>query len=118
MANPEPTLVDDLKSLRIEREKPARELPRWLAPAVAAAALAVLVLLAWKVLAPQLLMPEVETTTVALVSPPAGAARGTRRPPAPARPSPRGRLRSTPSAWPRFNSSTKTPNAPSARQII
>ena len=69
MANQGPTLVDDLKSLRIEREKPARAIPRWLAPAVAAAALAALALLAWKVLAPQLLMPEVETTTVALVGP-------------------------------------------------
>jgi len=69
MANQGPTLVDDLKSLRIEREKPARAIPRWLAPAVAAAALAALALLAWKELAPQLLAPEVETTTVALVSP-------------------------------------------------
>jgi len=68
MANQGPTLVDDLKSLRIEREKPARAIPRWLAPAVAAAALAALALLAWKELAPQL-MPEVETTTVALVGP-------------------------------------------------
>src|SRR5467141_3817286 len=68
MANPEPTLVDDLKSLRIEREKPAHARPRWLVPVVAAAALAAL-LLGWKVLAPRLLMPEVETTTVTLVSP-------------------------------------------------
>ena len=46
-------MVDDLKSLRIEREKPARAIPRWLAPAVAAAALAALALLAWKELAPR-----------------------------------------------------------------
>jgi HlyD family secretion protein len=64
-----PSLADELKSLRIEREERRPSLPPWV-PAAAAIAVAALVLLVgWKVLAPRVFVPEVETTAVALVSP-------------------------------------------------
>ena len=67
-----PSLADELKSLRIERA-PSRSLPSWAAPAIAVAVLAALVVLGWKVFGDRLFAPEVETTTVALVTPAQGA---------------------------------------------
>lgn len=71
-APPPPSLADELKSLRIERA-PGRSLPSWAAPAIAVAVLAGLVVLGWKLFGDRLFAPEVETTTVALVSPAQGA---------------------------------------------
>jgi RND family efflux transporter MFP subunit len=65
----DPSLADELKSLRIERSEPRRALPRWAGPAGGAALLAALALLGWRELGPRLFVPEVETTTVALISP-------------------------------------------------
>jgi HlyD family secretion protein len=63
-----PSLADELKSLRIEREERRRSFPPW-APAVIGVVLAAALLLAaWKVLAPRIFVPEVETTAVSLVS--------------------------------------------------
>jgi RND family efflux transporter MFP subunit len=67
-----PSLADELKSLRIERA-PSRSMPSWAAPAIAVAVLAALVVLGWKVFGDRLFAPEVETTTVALVTPAQGA---------------------------------------------
>jgi HlyD family secretion protein len=64
-----PSVADELKSLRIERAEPRRALPSWAAPAIAVLAAGVLLFAAWKLLAPRLFVPEVETTAVALVSP-------------------------------------------------
>jgi HlyD family secretion protein len=64
-----PSLADELKSLRIEREERRRTLPGWLPATAGVIALAVVLLVLWKVLAPRLFVPEVETTAVALVSP-------------------------------------------------
>jgi HlyD family secretion protein len=64
-----PSLADELKSLRIERDERRRALPPW-APAGIAIAVAAAVLLAgWKLIAPRIFVPEVETTAVSLVSP-------------------------------------------------
>jgi HlyD family secretion protein len=64
-----PSVADELKSLRIERTPERRGLPRWAPPALAVVVAAVALLGAWKVLAPRLFVPEVETAAVALVSP-------------------------------------------------
>ncbi len=68
----DPSLADELKSLRIEREAPRRQVPLW------AVWLAVLLTLgaggffAWRALAGRLFLPEVDVTTVALISPAQG----------------------------------------------
>jgi RND family efflux transporter MFP subunit len=67
-----PSLADELKSLRIDRA-PGRSLPGWAGPAIAVAALAVLVIAAWKIFGDRFFAPEVETATVALVTPAQGA---------------------------------------------
>jgi HlyD family secretion protein len=64
-----PSLADELKSLRIEREDRRRPLPGWVPAVAGGAVVAALLLVGWKVLAPRLFVPEVETTAVALVSP-------------------------------------------------
>ncbi|HWE26078.1 MAG TPA: efflux RND transporter periplasmic adaptor subunit [Myxococcales bacterium] len=64
-----PSLADELKSLRIEREERRRALPGWLPAAAGIVITAIVLLVAWKVLAPRIFVPEVETTSVALVSP-------------------------------------------------
>ena len=64
-----PSLADELKSLRIEREERGRALPSWLPVVAGIGAAAVVLLVAWKVLAPRVFVPEVETASVALVSP-------------------------------------------------
>src|SRR5207245_11813726 len=46
-----------------------RSLPSWAPPAIGVAAVAVVLFVAWKLLAPRVFVPEVETTAVALVSP-------------------------------------------------
>jgi HlyD family secretion protein len=66
---PQPSLADELKSLRIEREEQPRRLPRWGAAAVAVGIVAIVAAVLWKVVAPRIFVPEVETTAVALVSP-------------------------------------------------
>ena len=69
----EPTLVDELKSLRIERDHPGRALPGWATTLIVVLVLALAGALAWKLLANKLFVPEVETAAVALVSPSQGA---------------------------------------------
>ena len=64
-----PSVADELKSLRIERSEPRRALPSWAPAAIGVLAAALLLFAAWKLLAPRLFVPEVETTAVALVSP-------------------------------------------------
>jgi RND family efflux transporter MFP subunit len=64
-----PSLADELKSLRIERDEQRRAVPRWVPPAVAIAVAAAILLAGWKLIAPRIFVPEVETTAVSLVSP-------------------------------------------------
>ncbi len=73
MASPPPSLADDLKSLRIDRAPARRSLPRWIVPAVAVAATAVAALIGWKALGGRVFAPEVDTATVALITPAQGA---------------------------------------------
>ncbi|HET7788587.1 MAG TPA: efflux RND transporter periplasmic adaptor subunit [Myxococcales bacterium] len=73
MATPPPTLADELKSLRIDREPARRSLPGWLVPAAVIVGLALLAVVAWKTLGGRLFAREVETTQVALVTPAQGA---------------------------------------------
>ena len=63
-----PSLVDELKSLRIEREQPNRSLPGWATALIVALVLLLAGTLAWKLLANRIFEPEVETSAVALVS--------------------------------------------------
>ncbi len=70
---PQPSLADELKSLRIERAQPKSALPGWATKVLVIAALAIGCAVAWKLLAPRLFVPEVETGTIALVSPAQGA---------------------------------------------
>jgi HlyD family secretion protein len=64
-----PSVADELKSLRIERTPERRGLPRWAPPAIGLLLTAAVLFAGWKLLAPRLFVPEVETTAVALVSP-------------------------------------------------
>jgi len=64
-----PSVADELKSLRIERTAERRSLPRWVPPAIGVLLAAVILAIAWKIAAPRLFVPEVETTAVSLVSP-------------------------------------------------
>src|SRR5262249_46402481 len=73
MATPPPSLADELKSLRIERAPTRRGMPGWVTPVVVVAALAAIGFVAWKALGDRLFAPEVEITTVSLVTPAQGA---------------------------------------------
>ncbi|MFL5426495.1 MAG: efflux RND transporter periplasmic adaptor subunit [Myxococcales bacterium] len=64
-----PTVADELKSLRIEREERPSRLPGWATAAIAGVVVIAIFAVAWKVLAPRIFVPEVETTAVSLVSP-------------------------------------------------
>ncbi|MFL5428969.1 MAG: efflux RND transporter periplasmic adaptor subunit [Myxococcales bacterium] len=64
-----PTVADELKSLRIEREERPSRLPGWATAAIAGVVVIAILAVAWKVLAPRVFVPEVETTAVSLVSP-------------------------------------------------
>src|SRR5260370_2391813 len=69
MAPPPPSLADELKSLRIDRAPARRGLPGWIVPALVVAALVAVALVAWRAVGDRLFAPEVDTTTVALVTP-------------------------------------------------
>src|SRR5438876_5208528 len=73
MATPPPSLADELKSLRIDRGRAKRSLARWVPAAVAIAVAAALALIGWKALGGRLFAPEVDTATVALITPAQGA---------------------------------------------
>jgi RND family efflux transporter MFP subunit len=73
MAIPPPSLADELKSLRIDRSSPRRSLPRWAAPAVVVLGALIVAFVLFRTLRGRLFAPEVETTTVALVTPAQGA---------------------------------------------
>src|SRR5438132_9343244 len=73
MATPPPSLADELKSLRIDRGPAKRSLARWVPAAVAIAVAAALALIGWRALGGQLFAPEVDTATVALITPAQGA---------------------------------------------
>jgi len=73
VATPPPSLADELKSLRIERTPVRHGLPSWVAPAVGLVVVAVAALLAWRALGDRLLAPEVEVTSVSMVTPAQGA---------------------------------------------
>ncbi|MFL5374105.1 MAG: efflux RND transporter periplasmic adaptor subunit [Myxococcales bacterium] len=64
-----PTVADELKSLRIEREERPSRLPGWATAAITVVVVIAILAVAWKVLAPRIFVPEVETTAVSLVSP-------------------------------------------------
>ncbi|MFL5247008.1 MAG: efflux RND transporter periplasmic adaptor subunit [Myxococcales bacterium] len=64
-----PTVADELKSLRIEREERPSRLPGWATAAITVVVVIAILAVAWKVLAPRVFVPEVETTAVSLVSP-------------------------------------------------
>ena len=68
-----PSLADELKSLRIDRAPERRSLPGWAGPVIAAAAVALVALVAWKLFGDKVFAPEVETGTVAMVTPAQGA---------------------------------------------
>ena len=65
---PKAALADELKSLRIDRAAPKGGLPGWAKSLLALAVLAGLGWLGWSFLADRVLLPTVETTTVALRS--------------------------------------------------
>src|SRR5882672_273746 len=73
MATPPPSLVDELKSLSIDRAPVRRGLPRWAVPAIAIAAIAALALVSWRTLGGRVFAPEVDTATVTLITPAQGA---------------------------------------------
>jgi RND family efflux transporter MFP subunit len=64
-----PSVAEELKSLRIERTAQRRGLPAWAPPVIGVTVAAAALFAGWKLLAPRLFVPEVETTSVALVSP-------------------------------------------------
>ena len=64
----DPSLADELKSLRIERDAPRRGLPAWAVWILILALVATLGVFGWQKLSARLFMQEVDTTTVALVS--------------------------------------------------
>jgi RND family efflux transporter MFP subunit len=66
-------LADELKSLRIDRGAERRGLPGWVAPVIGVAVVAAVLMIAWKIFADRLFAPEVETGTIALVTPAQGA---------------------------------------------
>ena len=72
MATP-PSLADELKSLRIDRPPERRGLPGWAGTALVLAAVALVLLVSWKLLGDRLFAPEVETSSVSLVTPAQGA---------------------------------------------
>jgi len=73
MAIPPPSLADELKSLSIDRAPEKRALPRWVPAAAAIAVLAALAFAGWKLLSGRVFAPEVDTATIALISPAQGA---------------------------------------------
>src|SRR5262249_27542616 len=73
MATPPRSLAEELKSLSIDRAPERRGLPRWAVPAIAIAAIAAVAVVGWKTLGSHLFAPEVETATVALITPAQGA---------------------------------------------
>ena len=70
---PDPSLADELKSLRIDRAPAKRSLPGWAGPVIAIAAIAVVLWIGWRAFGDRIFAPEVETTTVAMVTPAQGA---------------------------------------------
>src|SRR5205807_1841360 len=73
MATPPPALADGRTRLRIDRGPAKRSLPRWVPAAVAIAVAAALALIGWRAFGDRLFAPEVDTSTVALVTPAQGA---------------------------------------------
>ena len=69
----EPTLADELKSLRIDRAPGKRALPGWASTVIILAGIGVILFIAWKSFGDRLFAPEVDTSTVALVTPAQGA---------------------------------------------
>ena len=72
MATP-PSLADELKSLRIDRAPERRGLPGWAKTALVLGGLALVLLVGWKLAGDRLFAPEVETSSVSLVTPAQGA---------------------------------------------
>lgn len=68
-----PSLVDELKSLRIEREEPRRSLPGWATTAIVLLVVAVAAAFSWRLLANRIFEREVETSAISLVSAAQGA---------------------------------------------
>lgn len=73
MPGPDSSLAEELKSLRIDRAPQRSAAPRWLVPALVVAAAVVAALIGWRALGRRLFAPEVETATVALITPAQGA---------------------------------------------
>src|SRR3989440_3845307 len=68
-----PSLADELKSLRIDRAPGRGSLPGWAAPVIVLASVVIALATVWKLFGDRLFAPEVETGTVALVTPAQGA---------------------------------------------
>ena len=68
-----PTLADELKSLRIDRAPVRRGLPGWFAPVAVIALLAIAIFVGWRMLGDRLFAPQVDVSTVSLVTPAQGA---------------------------------------------
>src|SRR5438876_9093345 len=73
MPTPEPSLADELKSLRIDRAPGKRALPSWAGTVLILAGVAVILFVGWKSFGDRLFAPEVDTSTVTLVTPAQGA---------------------------------------------
>src|SRR4051812_41745023 len=71
--SPRMAVADELKSLRIDRSAEQRHLPGWVGPVIAIAVIAALLLVGWKLLGDRIFAPEVEVSSVALVTPAQGA---------------------------------------------
>src|SRR5256885_12430577 len=69
----EPTLADELKSLRIDRAPEKRALPGWASTVLILAGIAVILFIGWKSFGDRLFAPEVDTSTISLVTPAQGA---------------------------------------------
>src|SRR3954453_5247951 len=73
MPTPPPSLADELKSLRIDRAPAKRALPSWAGTVIVLGGIAVILFVAWKAFGDRLFAPEVDTSTVTMVTPAQGA---------------------------------------------
>src|SRR4051812_20139417 len=73
MPTPPPSLADELKSLRIDRAPAKRALPSWAGTVIVVGGIAVILFVAWKAFGDRLFAPEVDTSTVSMVTPAQGA---------------------------------------------
>src|SRR3954466_9723411 len=73
MPTPPPSLADELKSLRIDRAPQKRALPGWAGTVIVLAGIVAILFVAWRAFGDRLFAPEVDTSTVSMVTPAQGA---------------------------------------------